>query len=262
MSSLTTWLNRLPAPVLYVSFALAWAALTVVVDVVMRRRLGSTTRASTGPTAATMLTVLATLYAILIAFVIVQGWSNLGDAQSQVGKEATALVEMFEDTHALPPNAGHAIQTAERQYARSVLQDDWQSMAHDRKPSPVTTAAFHRLFDTVQSARAESRDEPAFYQEAVARLNDIAGARRARLDAARGTIPTPLYVLLIAGGVVVVIVAAVLDSRNRRAHLAIVGLVAMIIGLNLALIVSFDHPFTGSVHVTKEPIEEMLKTAT
>lgn len=262
MSSITTWLNRLPAPLLYVSFALAWTALTVGVDVVMRRRLGESTRASTGQTASTMLTVLATLYAILIAFVIVQGWSNLGDAQSQVGKEATALVEMFEDSHALPPTAARAIQSAERQYARSVLADDWSSMAHERKPDARTTAAFHHLFATVQAVRVEGRDEPAFYQEAVARLNDVAGARRARLDAARGTTPTPLYVLLIAGGVGVVLVAAVLDSRNRRAHLAIVSLVAVIIGLNLALVVSFDHPFSGSVHVTKEPIQEMLRTST
>lgn len=68
-----------------------------------------TTRALTGPTAAIMLTVLANLYAILIAFVIVQGWSNLGEAQSQVSREATALSELFEHSHALPPYAALAL---------------------------------------------------------------------------------------------------------------------------------------------------------
>jgi hypothetical protein len=258
VSSLTTALNKLSAPLLYFFFAVAWVTLTIAVDVAMRRRIHPTTRTLAGPTAAIMLTVLANLYAILIAFVIVQGWNNLGDAQAQVGKEATALSEMFEDSHALAPAAARRIQDATRAYARSVLDDDWTSMADDRRPSPVTTRAFHRLGETLQAVELEGSEQPVFYQEAVARLNDVDGARESRLDAARGTLPTPLYLLLIAGGTAVVVLAAVLDSRHRRTHLLIVSIVAAIIGCNLALVVSFDHPFSGGVHVTKQPIVEVL----
>jgi hypothetical protein len=258
VSFLTTQLNKLPSPVLYLLFATAWVGFTLVVDVAMRRRLHPTTRTLTGPTAAIMLTVLANLYAILIAFVIVQGWSNLGDAQAQVGREATALSEMFEDSHALPAPAATEIQDATRVYARSVLRDDWKSMADDRKPSPSTTRAFHELADTLRQVQLEGKDQPVFYQQAVARLNDVDGARQSRLDAARGTLPTPLYLLLVAGGAAVVVISAALDSRHRKGHLIIVSIVAAIIGCNLALVVSFDHPFSGGVHVTRQPIVEVL----
>jgi hypothetical protein len=260
VSSLTTALEKLPSLLLYALFAAAWVGLVIVVDLLMRRRIRPETRALTNSTATSMLTVLATLYAILIAFVIVQGWSNLGDAQTQVGREATALGEMFEDSHALPPNAAAKIQAATRVYARSVLDDDWQAMADNRKPSLATTRAFHELAGTLRSVQLEGRDQPVFYQEAVARLNDVDGARQSRLDAARGTIPTPLYLLLIAGGVAVVVLAALLDSRHRRGHLMIVSIVAAIIGCTLALVVSFDHPFAGGVHVTNQPIRQVLSS--
>lgn len=246
---------------LYLVFAVAWVVLTVGTDVALRRRLRPMTRSLAGPSAAIMLTVLANLYAILVAFVIVQGWTSLRDAQAQVGHEATALTALFEDSHAFSAADATAVQQATVTYARSVLRDDWPSMKHNRGPSATTTKDYHAVVTTLQNVQVVGGNEPVLYNEAVARLNDAAAARRARLDAARGTLPTPLYLLLVGGGVAVVALAGVLDSQHRRAHLVVVSIVAVVISANLALVVSFDHPFSGSVHVSQRPLNEMLTTA-
>ena len=103
MSDLTTWLAELPAFVLVAGFALIGIALTLVVDVVLRRRMEAKTRTEAGRTAAIMLGVLANIYAVLIAFVIVQGWGNLHEAQTFVDAQATAMTEIRENTKVLGP---------------------------------------------------------------------------------------------------------------------------------------------------------------
>ena len=68
-----------------------------------RRRMQDKTRTEAGRTAAIMLGVLANIYAVLIAFVIVQGWSNLQQAQTYVDAQATALTEIRENSKVLGP---------------------------------------------------------------------------------------------------------------------------------------------------------------
>jgi hypothetical protein len=37
------------------------------------------------------------------------------------------------------------------------------------------------------------------------------------------------------------------------------GILSVIVFMGLLLIISFDHPFTGSVHVGSEPLQAVLK---
>lgn len=70
MSSFTSWLAALPSAVLFLGFAAFGVALTLVVDVIFRRRMEDKTRTEAGRTAAIMLGVLANIYAVLIAFML------------------------------------------------------------------------------------------------------------------------------------------------------------------------------------------------
>ena len=60
----------------------------------------------------------------------------------------------------------------------------------------------------------------------------------------------------------VVALACVLDSKHRQSHVIIVCSIAVVIGFMLAIVVSFDHPFTGSVAVSDRPIREFLVAST
>jgi hypothetical protein len=73
-----TWLGSLPAWAIFPLFAAATLLLTVAVDGILRRRLVSDdVRAQASPSAATTLQALATIYAVLAAFVIVDEYGQL-----------------------------------------------------------------------------------------------------------------------------------------------------------------------------------------
>lgn len=258
MSDLTRWLAELPSFVLFVGFALIGITITLVMDAFFRRRMEDKTRTEAGRTAAIMLGVLANIYAVLFAFVIVQGWSNVQEAQTFVDAQATALTEIHENTELLDPSDAAPIDKALDAYARSVLRHDFPSMESDGHRSPVTTQALENLFAAVRAVEPEGAAQVAFYNQTVERLDDIVSARQASVTASDGSLPAPLYVLLALGGIVVIALACVLDSKHRRSHITIVCSIAVVIAFMLAIVVSFDHPFTGSIAVSDRPIREFL----
>src|SRR5450759_2942067 len=78
-----TWLCSLPAWVIFPLFAAATLLFTVAVDGILRRRLvPDDVRAKASPSAATTLQALATIYAVLAAFVVVDEYGQLRDAPS------------------------------------------------------------------------------------------------------------------------------------------------------------------------------------
>ena len=114
------------------------------------------------------------------------------------------------------------------------------------------------LFETVRLVRPRGAAQIAFYNQTVERLDNIVSARQAAVTASDGSLPTPLYVLLALGGIVVVVLACSLDSKHRRSHVLIVCTIAVMLAFMLAIVVSFDHPFTGSISVNERPVESFL----
>jgi uncharacterized membrane protein YhaH (DUF805 family) len=258
MATLTQWLAELPSFVLFIGFALAAVAITVAIDMLFRRRLKDRTRTEAGRTAAIMLGVLANIYAVLIAFVIVQGWGNLQEAQTFVDAQATALTQIRQNSKVLGADDARPINKALDEYARSVLRDDFPAMEKDGHRSRQTTLALDNLFATVRAVTPHGAAQNAFYRETVNRLDNLVESRQAAVTASQGSLPAPLYLLLALGGVVVVVLACVLDSKHRRSHVMIVCSIAVVIAFMLAIVVSFDHPFTGEIAVSNRPIREFL----
>lgn len=258
MSSLTRWLASLPSIVLFLGFASIGIAITLAADLVFRARLQDKTRTEAGRTAAIMLGVLANIYAVLIAFVIVQGWGNLQEAQSYVDAQATALTEIRENAKVLGPADAAPINTALKAYAQSVVNDDFPSMEENGHRSPITSVKLAQLFEAVRSVTPEGTAQIAFYDQTVDQLDDIVSARQSAVTASDGSLPAPLYLLLALGGVIVVALACVLDSKHRRSHMSIVCSIAVIIAFMLAIVVSFDHPFTGPIAVSDRPIRAFI----
>jgi len=114
-----TWLGSLPAWAIFPLFAAATLLLTVAVDGILRRRLvPDDVRTKASPTAATTLQALATIYAVLVAFVIVDEYGQLREAQSQVANKAAQLSVIYDNSRNLAPQSGALVRDATIRYAR------------------------------------------------------------------------------------------------------------------------------------------------
>lgn len=60
-------------------------------------------------------------------------------------------------------------------------------------------------------------------------------------------------------GATVMAVATLLDTRHPRSHLFILSALALVVWLTLALVVSIDYPFSGTIRVTDTPLREFVE---
>jgi hypothetical protein len=254
----TQWLANLPAFVLFTGFAIAGVLVTLGIDLLVRARMGNRARSQAGRTSAIMLGVMANIYAVLIAFVIVQGWNDLQVAQTYVDAQASSLTQIRENSVVLGPNEAQRIDRALNTYAHSVLRYDFPSMEKHGRRSERTTVALQNLFAAVRESSPSGRSQQAFYDESVQQLDRLVQARQSSVTASDGSLPIPLYVLLFLGGGVVIAMACTLESEHHRSHLLVICTIAVVISFMLALVVDFDHPFSGAIQVTDRPIRTFL----
>ena len=89
-------------------------------------------------------------------------------------------------------------------------------------------------------------------------LNLITQARRSRLIASEGSVPSVIWLVLLGGAVVTIVFTFFFGTRNLRAQTMMTGLLALLIFSELLIIVAIDRPFTGTVKVEPVPLADVL----
>lgn len=253
------WLGTLPAGVIFVLFGAIAVGLTVLFDELTRRFVKPETRNRASATASVTLQVTATIYAILIAFVIIDAYSQGQDAQAQISAKAAALSVVFENSRDLPDAVGGEVREATLDYARSVVRRGIPRLGETSDPDLRTDERLERVFRTVQRFEPRTNSQVAAYDATVRALDDVVATRAKLLDSARPTIPDALIVLLVFIGLVVMAVATLLDTQHRGSHLFILSALALVIWLTLALVLSMNYPFSGLIRVTDAPIQDFVE---
>ncbi len=252
------WLGSLNPILLFTLFGIVGIAITVLLDVVMRRRVEPTTRERANSTASVTLTVIATIYAILIAFVIVDAYTQIRSTQDEISTKAASLSIVVENSRALPSAKARPIQEGALAYARSVINNGIPHLEDTNLPDRTGGEKLEALFRSVRSVNPVSTGDRAAYTAMLDALDDVVRAREQLITSSSATIPGPLLALLFVIGICVMAVAALLDTRHRRSHLFILSTLALVIWLTLALVVSLDYPFSGTFRVTDQPLREFV----
>jgi hypothetical protein len=255
------WLAGRPAFVLFPLFIAAGVIVTVVLDMLVRRYVRPETRERANHTAGVMLQAIATIYAILIAFVIVDEYTRLNDTQAQVSSKAAALAVIDANSRSFPSADQARIQAATRRYAQVSIRSEIPRLRDDTSPDPATDRALDRVFRAVQATEPNRAAEQSAYDASLRALDDVVRTKSELIDAARPAVPATLFWMLFVVGLSVMCVATLLDTRHRRSHLFIVSTLGLVIWVTFALVVSLDYPFGGIIRVTDAPLRDFLASS-
>ena len=197
-----------------------------------------------------MLGVVAALFGLLFAFVIVIAYQNYTDAHSNVNDEANALAAIVQDSGALPQPERDQVRGAVGAYVRVVVGEEWPRMRRG-EDSPRARSAVDGMYTALQGFEPSSPRENAFHDDSVRQLNTALDARRDRLDAADGGLPWVIGALIGVGSVVIIGYAALVGSRSFWFHAVGAGSIALVVGLSLVVLVELIYPFSG--HLAVDP---------
>ena len=201
---------------------------------------------------------VAVLYAVMVGFVVLVGWEGLNNARATTYSEANQLANVYWASRNLPPPQGPAIAGLTVAYAHTVVDTEWPLM-NQGKNSPKAQAILNRIRERVFAFQPRTGQQQALYEQALANVNDLSAARRTRLVSMSETVPEPLWVALIFGGVITVAFCLLFGLENQAVHIAMVAGVAALVTISLLLVKNMQYPFAGDPHIGPEAFKIFLE---
>lgn len=245
-----------------------WAATLIVVvlptmiavlaPVVVRRFIPLERLSANNEVAGFKFATVGVLYAVLLAFVVIVVWEKFNEADSFVSKEAAAVATMYRISAEVPDGPGKVLRGALTNYLTAVIGKEFPAMETGHR-SPAAAAALDDLYTALLNYRASEPRDAVILSELLRQLDLVTQTRRAQLDAADGVVPGVLWTTLIAGAVATLIFTLFFGTKNLRAQSMMTGILALLLFLGLLIVVSFDHPFSGSVKVTPHALQTVLQ---
>lgn len=201
--------------------------------------------------------MVGVVYAVMMAFAVFIVWEQFDSTKTAVEQEANALASLYDIAHALPNDASANLKYDVMNYARVVAGDEWNQMASGRS-SDASGKALAQMTRFEREFFPQTDRDAILYDQAVGHIEDLNSFRRLRLQASRGQIPQPMWVLLIGGGLFTVGFTALFGADNGRLHMILTAGLAAALGFTLFIILALDTPYTGSFRITPDPFQSAL----
>ncbi len=209
---------------------------------------------------------VSSLYAILLGLILVAAWQNFQDAEHEQIDEAHHLVTLFRLSAALPEPVGEQIRMDLYRYTKSTVENEWPRMdtlfretAGRSTGLPETFVYYNDLWARFLGYKAHATRDGMILARAMDELIELGEDRRERLLDAKPYLPPDVWRLLFAGAVLVMIIAA-LFTVGRRGLFAVTSFaLGVSIALELAVVISVDHPYAGQTDVEPNALRNAIR---
>jgi hypothetical protein len=242
-----TWLTSLPAAVLVVGGLV----------------LGCWSRSAAGrdvayTIAAPLMPALGALFALFMGLTLASEAGFLASAQGIVSSEA-ADASRLAWAATSPGVDSEPIQSALLGYLQATRAHEWNGSNAADGDDPATAHAIASLETAVRAQAARPALGTPESTELLASLDALTSDRRARLAAASHQLPALYVTVLVLTGAALIVNAAALSLRTGRRAALLAGGFAAVIGLSLALLFALGTPWRGSITVSGQPIDAVVR---
>jgi hypothetical protein len=189
--------------------------------------------------------------------VVVIAWQQFDDARKDADHEATVLTALYRNADALK-SVGPDARPAVRDYVRLVADREWDEMATSHRQDLATDRALDAMWHAFRAIEPRAKSDESFYDQAVSGLNDATELRRERIATSGRELPPAMWGMLLIGGIIAIGFTYFFGVSRFAAQALMVAALAALVGLVLALILTLDLPFTGSVGVGPAAMRDAL----
>lgn len=224
------------------------AGLSIFGVYFVRKRVELSVLRSYHEVAGYLLSVIGTLYAVLLGFVVVDSMNKFDRARILVEEEANGIANVFFLADNFPDKQRHDIHMRCLSYTRAVINDEWKSMKQGH-PSKLAIEEIRALWQEVSSFEPATQNQQSLFEAMLQGMEGVATNRRLRvITALYGTSPVMIAVLVL-GATITVLFTYFFGLENIRVQVIMTSLVAITLSLNLCLVLLYGFPFRGGVEV-------------
>ena len=197
--------------------------------------------------------IVMTLFALLLALVVVDLHTSYRDASNGVGDEANSLNRIEQDADAFPAARKAAVERAVANYIVEVRKNEFPALREGREDQKAEKRLL-QISTALRRYSPRTQAQIAFYDSALSRIDDLVSERQSRIGAAESSVPPTLIALVLVLGVLSIGTSLFVKTHHSSLDLILVGSLAAVVGLALATVLVLEYPFSGSIAVSSDPL--------
>ncbi|MFD4372382.1 hypothetical protein [Streptomyces sp. NPDC058486] len=207
-----------------------------------------------GPVVGASSGAVASLYVLMIAFLIVNTSSSLGNARASAVAESGALRDAYMAASGYPGAERRGLQEGVRAYTSTVIDVEWPALARGEEAA----GAWNELDALQERARSSTSGTAADAADLRTALHEVYTHRRARVAAADDGIPPVLLAFLVSTAVAVPLYFLLMGWPTGRRAVLGMGTVAALFAGGIWVVLQLNHPFASGMRVTPESFRNAL----
>lgn len=201
---------------------------------------------------------IASFYALLLSFVIFVVWDQLNETRSNVSKEGSSAMGLYNDIKFYPDTLeSKQLMAYYLDFVFNVVDEEFPNM-EQMKPSRKTPESFNRVFFKMEHLNPKNQFQIQLVAEMFNHLNELSIYRGLRTASMESEISPPIWLPLILGALITIFCSLLMDIEHTRMHIGLNSLLGVIIGMFLFIIILLDHPFTGSFGIKPKSYKEIF----
>jgi hypothetical protein len=236
--------SQSPFTIALITFGACYVCAGVIfafARVVVPRRIADELKGTTP----VMLTPLAVLTGLVIAFVASRIWTNFDHAHALVGDEARNIQEALTLAETLPPNISAEMRVAVAQYLQFTNEQEWPAMLKGRAKLRTSVPGLTHAISTIEAFVPDNAGQQIAQQRTLIAIEQALDARRHRiLISAASVLPMQWIVIVVLAVLMLLTVAMVHIDRPFAMAVNLFSL-STALAVCLVLLLVNDRPFSA-----------------
>ena len=230
--------------------------IIIALTVVVRRLYGYQTLSRNNHLAGIMFGIIGLTYVMLLTFSTISVWEKFSLAQTAVIDEAAASRAIYTIAQGNTKEE-MTVRESVKHYLVIAISRGWPSMAIEMESSD-TKVALDDLYTAAVIYDKAGSHTTQITSELFKHIDRINDSRLRRTTLCKGIIPDLLWFILIAGAILTIGFTLFFGGESIIIQATMTGITSAIMLMALLVIISFDHPFTGDVSISSEPLQIAL----
>lgn len=238
---------------------LAAVAAVLFCQAIIRKFISPETLRKSHEVGGYYLSLVGTIYGILLGLVVFDAMSKFQAAEKTVNNEAKALLAVYSLSDQFPA-AQAPVKRLVRDYVKEVVTIEWPLLAQG-KVSEKTHDTLLALLHAVRTIDPKTQNQQSIYSALLAETDACWESRLDRNKVSNFGVPAAEWVVLLVGGAIVIAFTFFFTTESHGVHLAMRGMVTLLIAMSLYLVLLFGAPFSGDLRVSDRPfrfVEEVI----
>ncbi|MBV8489441.1 MAG: DUF4239 domain-containing protein [Candidatus Eremiobacteraeota bacterium] len=189
-----------------------------------------------------------TLYAVLLAFLVIAVWETHGAADDNASEEASTLATLYRQTAGMPSREQRDLRALLREYTVAVVTDEWPVQARTGGRSAKARVLVTDIYAMLGHLNPADRTSPQTV-EFLRTFGVVAADRNRRGLQANQQLPSILWIGLLVGAGIIVAMSFFLYMDVFWPHFVMSGLMTGLILTLLLITFMLNRPFNGPMGI-------------